>query len=187
MSDKPHQIRYYVVPPQEKTLQQCASHGRAHVTCGWCVQIDPRWSEEQKQCYVEAYNKEKSKKNMKTETPTKRNHIAYRASRRLMALILAIRTRIIAVQVVLAGGNKLSGATTTHYRKQIGKLDAFLMEAKRLKAKIDLEKEPENGHDGVAGWQGLARGVMVPEKARPGTFGPKVFRAALLLSRTIHK
>lgn len=47
--------RYYTVPPEQKTIAQCASHGGDHKAYGWSPQIDPRWSEEQKAAYVEAY------------------------------------------------------------------------------------------------------------------------------------
>lgn len=44
--------RYYQQPPQDKSVRQCWSHGVDHVTYGWGVQIDPRWSDEQ----IAAYN-----------------------------------------------------------------------------------------------------------------------------------
>lgn len=55
MEIKPWQIRYYRVPPEEKTVQQCRSHGCDHKAYGWSIQIDPRWSEEQQQAYMEGY------------------------------------------------------------------------------------------------------------------------------------
>ena len=49
--------RYYTVRPEQKSIEQCASHGSDHKAYGWSPQIDPRWSEEQKAAYIEAYEK----------------------------------------------------------------------------------------------------------------------------------
>jgi hypothetical protein len=51
------ETRYYQTPPEEKTVQQCASHGDDHAAYGWSKQLDPRWSEEQVAAYREAYAK----------------------------------------------------------------------------------------------------------------------------------
>lgn len=51
--------KYYQVPPDKKTTEDCRSHGNDHAAYGWIPQIDPRWSDEQKAAYVEGYEKEK--------------------------------------------------------------------------------------------------------------------------------
>jgi hypothetical protein len=53
------QTRYYVTPPDQKTVGQCASHGADHAAYGWNIQLDPRWSEDQKAAYLKAYNEGK--------------------------------------------------------------------------------------------------------------------------------
>jgi hypothetical protein len=50
-----HWHRYYHVPPQEKTLEACRSHGADHRAYGWCPQYDPRWSPEQQEAYWDGY------------------------------------------------------------------------------------------------------------------------------------
>ena len=50
---------FYQVPPERKSIEQCASHGADHKAYGWPPRIDPRWSEEQKAAYIEAYEKER--------------------------------------------------------------------------------------------------------------------------------
>lgn len=47
--------RHYTVPPEKKLVEQCASHGADHAAYGWHPQYDPRWSEEQKNAYLNAY------------------------------------------------------------------------------------------------------------------------------------
>jgi hypothetical protein len=49
------EIRYYQVPPEEKSVSQCASHGADHAAFGWCQQLDPRWNDEQIDAYRRAY------------------------------------------------------------------------------------------------------------------------------------
>jgi hypothetical protein len=46
---------YYQEPPESKSIEACESHGRDHAAYGWMRQIDPRWSEEQRQAYVRGY------------------------------------------------------------------------------------------------------------------------------------
>jgi hypothetical protein len=48
--------RFYNAPPEKKSLDCCAEHGYQHKAYGWSKQIDPRWSDEQKQAYLNAYN-----------------------------------------------------------------------------------------------------------------------------------
>ena len=52
------EIRYYQVPPHEKSIEQCASHGRDHKAFGWSKRIDPRWSIEQIEAYRKAYQEQ---------------------------------------------------------------------------------------------------------------------------------
>jgi hypothetical protein len=54
-------IRYYNVPPDGKTLDQCASHGADHAGYGWGPMIDPRWSDGQVTAYMTAFNETQSK------------------------------------------------------------------------------------------------------------------------------
>jgi hypothetical protein len=54
--------RYYQVPPENKSIEQCASHGRDHAGYGWCAQIDPRWSYEQVAAYQKGYEEGKNAK-----------------------------------------------------------------------------------------------------------------------------
>ena len=49
-------IRYYNTPPNQKTPEQCRSHGADHKAYQWSPQIDPRWSEDQKMAYAGGYN-----------------------------------------------------------------------------------------------------------------------------------
>ena len=49
--------RYYAVPPDQKTLEQCRSHGSDHQAYGWSAQIDPRWSADQKAAYIAGYER----------------------------------------------------------------------------------------------------------------------------------
>jgi hypothetical protein len=53
----PAHVRYYDEFP--KTTEQCVSHALDHAAVGWSRQIDPRWTEEQQQAYVEAYERAK--------------------------------------------------------------------------------------------------------------------------------
>ena len=53
--DNPFQTRYYNDPPETKSLELCALHGSNHKEYGWTIQIDPRWSDEQVQAYLNAY------------------------------------------------------------------------------------------------------------------------------------
>lgn len=53
--------RYYHDPPEKKSLEQCESHGNDHAVYCWSPQVDPRWSEAQKQAYWKGYNAEKGK------------------------------------------------------------------------------------------------------------------------------
>lgn len=50
-------VRYYDVPPEFKTVEQCRSHGQDHKAYGWIMKIDPRWSWEQEQAYLQGYGK----------------------------------------------------------------------------------------------------------------------------------
>jgi hypothetical protein len=60
MKDIPHAfVRYYTVPPHKKSLEQCESHGSDHAAYRWSMQIDPGWSEEQREAYLRGYNKGK--------------------------------------------------------------------------------------------------------------------------------
>lgn len=52
---KHSQTCYYNVHPRDKTLEQCRSHGSDHRAYQWTKKIDPRWSEEQKQAYLDGY------------------------------------------------------------------------------------------------------------------------------------
>jgi hypothetical protein len=56
MNIPPHNIRYYQVPPDQKSVMQCESHGSDHKSYGWCPKIDPRWSDEQAEAYLFGYN-----------------------------------------------------------------------------------------------------------------------------------
>ena len=47
--------KYYSQPPAEKTIEDCRSHGEDHRAYRWSPKIDPRWSDEQKQAYIEGY------------------------------------------------------------------------------------------------------------------------------------
>jgi hypothetical protein len=49
--------RFYNVPPEGKSLEACAEHACQHAAYGWGRQIDPRWSDEQKQAYIDAYRR----------------------------------------------------------------------------------------------------------------------------------
>jgi len=51
--------RYYHVPPEDKTVEDCGTHGADHVAYRWSPQIDPRWSAEQKAAYIQAYERGK--------------------------------------------------------------------------------------------------------------------------------
>lgn len=57
--ESPTWQRYYHAGPTEKTVDQCRSHGADHAAYQWAPQIDPRWSDEQKSAYIEAYEKER--------------------------------------------------------------------------------------------------------------------------------
>ena len=61
-SNKPNvfEQRFYSDPPERKTLEDCAGHGYDHKGYGWSKQIDPRWSKEQTEAYLNAYNSENS-------------------------------------------------------------------------------------------------------------------------------
>lgn len=50
--------RFYNADPNEITLDQCANHGASHKAYSWNPQIDPRWNDEKKQAYLDAYEKE---------------------------------------------------------------------------------------------------------------------------------
>ena len=50
--------RYYQETPETKSIEQCRSHGADHKAYGWNPQIDPRWSDEQKNAYVQGYEGE---------------------------------------------------------------------------------------------------------------------------------
>lgn len=50
--------RYYGTPPEHKTLEQCAQHGRDHSAYSHSRQTDPGWSDEQLKAYHEGYDKE---------------------------------------------------------------------------------------------------------------------------------
>ena len=50
-----HEVRYYAVPPHEKTLETCRTHGKDHKAYHWRQQIDPRWTAEQIAAYREGY------------------------------------------------------------------------------------------------------------------------------------
>ena len=50
--------RYYNDPPESKSLEDCANHGYAHKGYNWDAQIDPRWTDEQKDAYIKAYYSE---------------------------------------------------------------------------------------------------------------------------------
>lgn len=52
----PFETRFYNVPPNKKTVQQCREHGIDHRGYGWSKQIDPRWNEEQRAAYEDAYD-----------------------------------------------------------------------------------------------------------------------------------
>jgi hypothetical protein len=47
--------RSYQIPPQDKSIEQCRSHGADHRAYGWIPQYDPRWSPEQKEAYWAGY------------------------------------------------------------------------------------------------------------------------------------
>jgi hypothetical protein len=47
--------RYYMVPPEDKSVEQCRDHGIAHLEYGWHPQYDPRWTEEQIEAYLKGY------------------------------------------------------------------------------------------------------------------------------------
>jgi hypothetical protein len=47
--------RGYQVPPENKSIEQCRSHGASHRAYGWCPQYDPRWSVEQQAAYWDGY------------------------------------------------------------------------------------------------------------------------------------
>lgn len=52
----PHvNTRYYHVPPADKSVAMCTFHGREHASAAWCPQMDPGWSEEQKQAYIDGF------------------------------------------------------------------------------------------------------------------------------------
>ena len=51
-----HEVRYYAVPPHEKTLETCRTHGKDHKAYHWRQQIDPRWSAEQIEAYRAGYS-----------------------------------------------------------------------------------------------------------------------------------
>lgn len=51
----PAWVRFYVEPPEKKTVDQCESHGRDHAAYRWTPQVDPRWSDEQKTAYSRGY------------------------------------------------------------------------------------------------------------------------------------
>jgi hypothetical protein len=48
--------RFYNTSPNDMTLEQCAYHGGAHKVYNWNPQPDPRWSDEQYQAYITAYD-----------------------------------------------------------------------------------------------------------------------------------
>jgi hypothetical protein len=47
--------KYYVIPPNTKTLRDCAEHGATHCAYGWPKFPDPRWNSEQIEAYLAAY------------------------------------------------------------------------------------------------------------------------------------
>lgn len=61
MTDKKRwaQPRGYQVPPAEKSVEQCRSHGQDHKSYGWCPQIDSGWSDEQVEAYWKGYDETK--------------------------------------------------------------------------------------------------------------------------------
>ena len=59
--DSPTWRKYYQVDPEQKPLTVCYQHGLEHKVYGWSPKIDPRWSDEQKQAYIDGYEqKQKS-------------------------------------------------------------------------------------------------------------------------------
>lgn len=52
-----HSIRYYNCPPDKMTLEKAAAHGANHRAYGWSLKLDPRWSQEQREAYITAWNK----------------------------------------------------------------------------------------------------------------------------------
>ena len=55
-----HNLRYYDVPALQKPVHQCAGHGGDHAAFGWCMKLDPTWSQEQIDAYVQAYVAQKA-------------------------------------------------------------------------------------------------------------------------------
>lgn len=49
------ETRYYQTPPEDKSVEQCRSHGRDHAYAHWCTQIDPGWTDEQVDAYRQGY------------------------------------------------------------------------------------------------------------------------------------
>jgi len=47
--------RYYNDGPEMKTVGDCRHHGIDHKAYGWCPQLDPRWSDEQRLAYIDGY------------------------------------------------------------------------------------------------------------------------------------
>ena len=55
---KHHQTRYYKQAPEDKSPEQCRSHGRDHRAYRWPPQLDPRWTDAQIDAYWKGYNEE---------------------------------------------------------------------------------------------------------------------------------
>lgn len=47
--------RFYQTDPQDKTLEQVASHGDDHKAYGWGRQLDNRWTQDQVDAYLAGY------------------------------------------------------------------------------------------------------------------------------------
>jgi hypothetical protein len=53
--ENPRWHRYYRVPPEDKSVEQCRDHGIDHQAYGWNPQYDPRWTDEQIEAYLKGY------------------------------------------------------------------------------------------------------------------------------------
>lgn len=57
-----HNIRYYSVPALQKSVHEFAGHGMNHASNGWSMKIDPTWTQQQIDVYIQAYVAEKDRK-----------------------------------------------------------------------------------------------------------------------------
>ena len=52
----PFEQRFYNGDPSITPIETCRYFGETHASYGWNRQLDPRWTDQQKEAYHEGYN-----------------------------------------------------------------------------------------------------------------------------------